>query len=170
MSRLSLLVKGVSQDLDFETGSMTNFVLLQLPSGKTFRAAVEDEIAQAVIGAASGGAAPEQSMQELFHEQQPPMDQELERLRAQAERQSMRTMVGDNGETVMDFGGDADETGEYLAEEHPRAHLSPEQVMRGKTVSSGLLDDMGNLTSVPGGGVDPGEVVSVDDEDVTESI
>lgn len=164
MSRLNLVVKGVSQDLDFETGGMTNFVLLQLPGGKTFRAAVEDDVAQAIIGAASGGtlSAPEQSA--------PFDEQDLERLRVQAEQQSMRNMVGDDGETVMDFGGDVDEGG-YPVDEQPEVRVSPEQVMRGRSVSSGLLDDMGNLINVPGGGADPGEVVSEDDdEDGTESL
>lgn len=158
---LRLDVKGVSQDLDFDTGAMANFVILELPDGKAFRAAVEDDVAQIIISAATNGSEQqsEQSMQELYDEQLPGMQAEWNQLK-DAEQQMRQGLDGD--EAVMEFGGDVGEPN--------YAKLSPEQIMKGKKVPSHFLDEMGNLTKVPGGGVDPGEVVSDDDEDGTESI
>jgi hypothetical protein len=176
MNQLSLLVKGVSQDLDFETGGMTNFVVLQLPDGRAFRASVDDAVAQVIIGAATNGVEvtePKQTVQEMYKEQEPTMQAELERIKAKAEVQEdpMRHTLDNDGQVIAEFGGMTEEEMAYLStgwsEVPKRTH---EQVMRGRTVPSHLVDDMGNLSSVPGGGVDPGEVVAMDDEDGTDSI
>jgi len=175
VKRLMLAVVGVSQDLDFQSGSMTNFVVLELPDGGPFRAAVDDGVAQAIISAATSGLPPRQGMQGLPDEQAAMAQADLERLRSQADRQdAMRASVDEDGQPIMEFGGD----GGQPADEDEPVHVSrptaprptPEQVMAGRRIQPGMLDDMGNLTSVSGGGVDPGEVVVMGDEDGTESI
>lgn len=174
---ISLPVKGVSQDLDFATGAMTNFVVLELPDGRAFRAAVEDEVAQAIISAATNGASAAahavRRVEAPTINQQQTMQEELKRLKQQvAQHDPMRDAVDEDGQLIMEFGGD--EQPEELVPTRSRTpKLTPEQVMKGRQVPDHLIDEMGNLTEIPGGGgVDPGEVVSMDDadEDGTESI
>jgi len=58
-------VAGFSQEMDFNDGSVTNFVSLQLPSGMTVKAIVSDEGARHLIEArASAGPLPASSMPE----------------------------------------------------------------------------------------------------------
>lgn len=52
-------VAGFSQDMDFSDGSVTNFVVLELPTGQTVRAILSDEGARTLIEArASSGPMP----------------------------------------------------------------------------------------------------------------
>jgi hypothetical protein len=79
MNSVTVEVIGVSQDLDFETGKMANFLLMR-SNGKSFRAAVEDEVAQFLITTASNGGT------------------ELP--------QRMAVETGDDGSDMFSFGGD----------------------------------------------------------------
>lgn len=171
---IQLTVRGMSQDIDFETGGQTNFIMLQLPGGKVFRAAVEDEVAQMLMNVAAGMPSDAQVASPIEYASQPsPMSDEDRQQIATAMEQSgqMQMSEDQDGEAVLDFGGGgmpaAADLQKMSIEEIEK--LPQEMVMRGKTISSGVLDDMGNMRSIPGGGVDAGEVVG-DDDDGTDQI
>lgn len=87
---LHLLVRGASQEMDFETGALTNYLVLQIPDGRLVRAAVDDDVAQAIIGIVSGDSP------------QPPPDLSPE---VPVDNTEMRVESGEGG-LVMSFGGE----------------------------------------------------------------
>jgi hypothetical protein len=49
VAHLSASIVSLSQDMDLDTGSMANFMMLELPDGKVVRALITDEAAQDII-------------------------------------------------------------------------------------------------------------------------
>jgi hypothetical protein len=49
VAHLSATIVSLSQDMDLDTGSMANFMMLALPNGKVLRALITDEAAQDII-------------------------------------------------------------------------------------------------------------------------
>lgn len=161
---MHLQLASLSQDVSFEDGSVTNFIVLRTPSGRMVRAVVTDEGAKVFVeefAARQGASAPSLASQPSY----------------------APTSMNDEGAVV--FGGDApseeerSEAASFWSPDEPPsvapAQEPPKSQKRGAKATYNARtvpkDDAG-YPIMRGSGVDPGEIMgssaggAVDDEGV----
>lgn len=140
----TVVIAGVGQFIDFETGEVTNMALLRLPNGKTVEAKVSEQEAQEMINAfVETGAMPGPAPQPW---------QQAQQAVEKAATETIGALMETERDTVV-FGGDVPAPPGELVMPAPQA--SPPPKRRHRLVGK---DDAGNPI-VEYDGVRPEEVV-----------
>ena len=140
----TVVVAGVGQFIDFETGEVSNMALLRLPTGKTVEAKISEQEAQDMISAFVESGAMPASPQPV------PYQQTAQRVEAAAQ-ETVGALMQHDQETHV-FGG------EELVMPAPQSPSPPPEAKRRHRLVG--KDSAGNpIVEYLDGGVPPAEVV-----------